>query len=146
MQTLGQVAQTAVETLPGNPRDSGFPQSIARTLSARSKEQLATLMEQVCALQKQYGKTPAELEILVEGFSWVLADYSMAKIMAAIREYITNSSDIPAPADIVKIIKAKEKPTVAEATIEQLLRYREKNIPLSEQQKLRLAEAGYDRN
>lgn len=94
-------------------------------------------------MQKQYGKTPAELEILVEGFSWVLAGYTMPKILAAIREYITHNSDIPAPADIVKIIKAGEKPTMPETTIEQLLRYREKNIPLSEAQKLRLSEAGH---
>lgn len=94
-------------------------------------------------MQKQYGKTPAELEILVEGFSWVLADHSIVKIMAAMREYIQHNSDIPAPADILKIIEKQSKPPCTEIPIETLLRYRAKGIPLSQTQSEKLKSAGY---
>ncbi len=89
-----------------------------------------------------YGKTPAELHVLVEGFSWVLAEHKMPVILAAMREYVSNNSDIPAPADILKIIKEMQKPKVAEEPIEVLQRYRDKGIPLTEQQKSRLEAAG----
>lgn len=135
--------QNQTENLPGELRVNALPQSISKTLNARSKAQLTTLLEQVCALQKQYGKTPAELEVLVEGFSWVLADHSINKIMAAMREYIQKNSDIPAPADILKIIEMQAKPPVTEIPIETLLRYQKKGIPLSQDQINKLKSAGY---
>ena len=113
MQTLSETTPRILNQTQnqlGEPRETALPQNISKTLNGRSKAQLTKLLEQVCALQKQYGKTPAELEILVEGFSWVLADHSIVKIMAAMREYIQHNSDIPAPADILKIIEKQSKP------------------------------------
>lgn len=63
------------------------------------------MLGQVCELQKQYGKTAANLETLVRGFLWVLADYAMTDIIRGIGEYVRRKADIPAPADIVNIIE-----------------------------------------
>lgn len=87
-----------------NPQDRSLPLGIVKTLNAKNKAELAEILSQVCALQKAYGKSPAELETLVEGFSWALADYSMPKIIKALREYVLTHSDIPAPADIISIL------------------------------------------
>jgi hypothetical protein len=65
------------------------------------------------ALQKQYGKTEAEIQILVEGFCWILADYPMEKIIEAMRNYCTKENDIPAPADIRNIIDPPPVPMSA---------------------------------
>lgn len=73
-------------------------------MGGAEKAQLAEALGKVCALQKQYGKTQAELKTLVEGFCWVLADYPMPVILDALAQYIRHNSDIPAPADLVKII------------------------------------------
>lgn len=92
-------------------------------------------------MQKAYGKTPSELETLVEGFSWALADYTMQNIIKAMREYVLNNSDIPAPSDIIKIIKDHEKKDNADdigITSETLRRYKAKGIPLSSAQQKRL--------
>jgi len=81
--------------------------------SPEDKARLTLALGQVCELQKQYGKTSANLETLVNGFLWVLADYPIAEILSALAQYVKRHSDIPAPADIVNIIdppKAEWKP------------------------------------
>jgi hypothetical protein len=101
------------------------------------------MISQVCALQKQYGKTQAELETLVEGFSWALAEYNIADITKAMAQYIKTANDIPAPFDIIKIIEENKKWENFQApSVETLLRYRAKGIPLSETQKQVLMDAG----
>jgi hypothetical protein len=72
--------------------------------NAKEKRQLLAALSKVCALQKQYGKSATDLETLVEGFLWVLGNYPMNEILLGIAEYVKRNSDIPAPADIVKII------------------------------------------
>lgn len=74
----------------------------------------------------------------MEGFSWALADYSMPQIIAAMQHYVKTASDIPAPADIIKIITEMNKPKPHEFTIDDLRRFREKGIPLSQAQKAML--------
>lgn len=105
------------------------------------------MLSRVCVLQKQYGKTKQELEELVEGFAWLLADFPMAAVAGAFKSYLRERSDIPAPADIIAIIKREEEETRMRLTppqsVETLLRYCEKGIPLSQAQKQRLTEAGY---
>lgn len=102
---------------------------------------MAEILSQLCVLQKRYGRTPDELETLVEGFSWALADYSMPKIIAAMREYVINASDIPAPADIIKLIKEADRPKAPEVSIEKLQEYAAKGIPLTPEQRTRLSAA-----
>lgn len=66
---------------------------------------LSEMLARVCALQKQYGKTKDELDILVNGFDWTLASYEVPEIVKAMGNYIKESSDIPAPADLIKLIE-----------------------------------------
>jgi hypothetical protein len=97
------------------------------------------LLSQICALQKAYGKTEHELETLVEGFSWALSDYEMPDILKAMRLYITTHSDIPAPNDIIQIInRMQEYEALVQPSIETLLRYESKGIPLTQAQKEQL--------
>lgn len=99
------------------------------------------LLAQICALQKAYGKTPEELETLVEGFSFMLDGFEIHEIMRAMRDYILEKSDIPAPADIVAIIrKNRVNDSIAKPDIETLLRYEAKGLPLSESQKAMIQE------
>lgn|GEM_PF-3934209 len=57
-----------------------------------------------CKLQKQYGQTEAELETLVEGFSMILSDYPMLRIIEAMTHYVRKHPDIPRPSDIEAIL------------------------------------------
>ena len=68
---------------------------------------MTELLSQICVLQKTYGKNQAEIETLADGFCWVLVDYDIEKIKLAMRDYLLNKNDVPAPADIIKIIKDK---------------------------------------
>lgn len=102
---------------------------------------LSEMLAKVCALQKQYGKTSAELEVLVDGFEWVLKDYEVKDIINAMGEYIKRNSDIPAPADIVKLIdEAIKYRDIKLPSIEKLKSYRDKGINLSPAQTAQLAE------
>lgn len=74
------------------------------------KALLSLALGKVCALQKQYGKTAAELETLVEGFCWILEDYPMPAILQAMKTYVAQKADIPTPADLKAIIDPPPQP------------------------------------
>lgn len=80
-----------------------------RKHSNAEKEALSLALGRVCELQKQFGKTTAELETMVEGFCWILGDYPMSTILDAIRVYVKKNNDIPVPADIEKIINPPQE-------------------------------------
>lgn len=65
---------------------------------------LAVVIGRVFDLQKQYGKTPAQLESIVAGFLWALAPYDPTAVIAAFGVYILSHSDMPSPFDIRQII------------------------------------------
>ena len=67
-------------------------------------------LAQVCELQKQYGKTAANLETLVEGFMWLMDGTPMDKILDAMKTYVLTHNDIPTPSDLLKIINPPEEP------------------------------------
>lgn len=73
------------------------------------KSAMAQCLMKVSALQRSYGKTSAELEILVDGFAWVLQGYAVHDVIHAIGVYIQNHPDIPTPYDI-RCILSPEKP------------------------------------
>lgn len=68
------------------------------------KAQLAVVLGHVFEVQKQYGKSPASIKTLVEGFAWVLSEYPLDRVVMAIGEYIKRHPDIPAPANITAIL------------------------------------------
>lgn len=87
----------------GLPKETDSPKNTSE-MKLSDKALLAKTLARVCALQQQYGKTEAELETLVEGFCWALADYPMESIIDAIGRHIRKSPTIPTPADIEAII------------------------------------------
>jgi hypothetical protein len=56
-------------------------------------------------MQKKYGMTPQELEALTEGMIWVLSEYTIEEIINSIREYVKHNDDMPAPANLRKLIE-----------------------------------------
>ncbi len=67
-------------------------------------------MGRVCALQKTYGKTPSELETLVEGFAWAMQDFPVDTVIKAIGAHLLQSPTIPTPFEIRQIIDPIKKP------------------------------------
>lgn len=53
---------------------------------------------------KQYGKTPAELRVLRDGFLFFLAEFTVAEIMEALLQHVNQSDEIPTPRQIREII------------------------------------------
>jgi hypothetical protein len=93
---------------------------------------MTLLISQICALQKTYGKNQAEIETLADGFCWILTDYDIDEIRAAMRDYILTKSDIPAPADILSIIKEKrERNRIKHPNLATLRHYQERGIKLT---------------
>lgn len=71
----------------------------------------------------------------MEGFSWALVGYTMDEVKRAFQAYITSHSDIPAPADIIKLVKeARLYEHVTPAGIDQLRQYKARGIPLTPKQ------------
>ncbi|MBP3958366.1 hypothetical protein J8F10_24215 [Gemmata sp. G18] len=134
LQTPHSLGQVATKPNPhGAPKVSDSPPNTERRRSASDKERLSIALSQVCALQKQYGKTQAELETLVEGFCWALEDYPMDRILGALAQYVRTKSDIPAPADLVAIIDPPREPLSAAVYVGLKQRITEGYYPLSEE-------------
>lgn len=55
-------------------------------------------------MQRQYGKSPQDLKMMVEGFSEILAGYSLEIIDRAFFEYLKRNKEIPTPSEILSII------------------------------------------
>ena len=111
--------------------------------SANDKIQLMEIIRQTCALQKAYGKTADELETLVEGFSWALAEYNIEEIVRAMAHYIKQHPDIPAPANIIEIIEMFRKfDKVVNPDPDKLLQYYKKGVPITQNQRKILQESG----
>src|SRR3990167_10013519 len=73
------------------------------------RKALTEALALACILQKTYGKTPAELETLTDGFLWVLGDdFPVADIVTAIGRYCRRQPDLPAPADIANILDPRD--------------------------------------
>lgn len=95
---------TSISDPAGSPRASDLQPSTPPRLNPLDKQRLALALSRVCALQKQYGKTRSELETLVEGFYWILAEYPVDRILTGIQRYVKRHPDIPSPSDIANII------------------------------------------
>ncbi len=75
---------------------------MATSLDAQA--QLAALLAQCYDALKVYGKEPEQLGNLVKVFVLVLGEYDYPAIRVAFATYLKRHTDLPAPADIVKII------------------------------------------
>lgn len=103
---------------------------------------LLEVLGKACALQKQYGKSQTELGVLVDGFSYALDGFDPQEINAAFMEYIKTKSDIPAPADILNILREMQKyRDVTQPDLDTLRRYVEKGINITPAQQKLLDEA-----
>ena len=66
------------------------------------------VLNQICKVEKRFGSSPGELEVLVDGFLWILGEYDCNRVFEAFKHYVMSNNDIPTPSDIVKIV---EKPS-----------------------------------
>jgi hypothetical protein len=71
------------------------------------KASLATEIGRVFDVQKQFGKTTAQLANVIEGFCWAMKPYPAEHVIWGFSQYILNHSDMPTPSDIVKLIDPK---------------------------------------
>ncbi len=84
-------------------------------MSSQKSEQIAHLIQQCFAIQDTYGKSPEELKILMKAMIEDLKNYRLGEINIAFRKWREDHSKIPTPANILKILKARN----AEARIDQ---------------------------
>jgi hypothetical protein len=102
LKTLGQTVEGLVQS--GSSKEIDSQQNTKHKHSPSDKAKLSRSLAMVCAMQNQYGKTDAELELIVEGFCLVLKEYPMETILVAIHKHTKNNNSIPTPADIENII------------------------------------------
>lgn len=63
-----------------------------------------------CSLvQRTYGKQAADIDKVTKVFAKILSQYEPDKVIDAIGSWLTNSTDFPTPADIVRIVAGKQK-------------------------------------
>lgn len=99
MENQSQVKSSLSGDLP-----SKVTASTPATLSDNEKQKFAAMLSKVFDLQKQFGKTPSQLNNIVDGFLWALQGYPIDRIIDGFRQYIRRKSDMPTPSDIINII------------------------------------------
>lgn len=64
---------------------------------------------QLCQAQKNYGKTESDFKTIVKAYLAILSDFTVEQILDAMRRYMRMQSDIPAPADLARILAPNEQ-------------------------------------
>lgn len=80
------------------------PKTLALREDQTAKRELTNILAQCYDALKVYGKEPEQLNNLNKMFHFVLSDYPIDKIKEAFRYYLKNYTEMPAPADIARII------------------------------------------
>ena len=62
------------------------------------------MLGQFLQILRGFGKTADNLESMIMGFEWALADYPHDDIKAAMGKWLRTSNEVPTPADIIAII------------------------------------------
>lgn len=76
-----------------------------------------------------YGKEPEQLQNASKLFAIVLSDYSIEQIETAFKTYLKRNTDMPKPADIVKIIEPpKPEKKWCKVTFLEIKRKKRENI------------------
>lgn len=88
-------------------------------------EQFTFCLSQSCVMLKQYGKTPAELKSLRDGFLYFLREFLVIEIMQALEVHVTNNDEIPTPKQLKDAIIARRESVMTRA--EYLARLQRKN-------------------
>lgn len=72
------------------------------------KIEIAKSLAVMAIIQKNYGR---ELDVknTIKAWEFVLQDYTAKQVSEAMRAYMRQSSDIPSPADLIKILNPPEK-------------------------------------
>ncbi len=88
----------------GQPRQKNLSQKTEqKPLPPRNQsevEQFTLALSQACILLRQFGKTPAELEVLRDGFLVFLDDISVPEITKALKIHVNTKNEIPTPKDL----------------------------------------------
>lgn len=74
------------------------------TTSSQKSEQIAHMVQQCFAIQDTYGKSPDQLKTLMKVMIEDLQPFSLERIQSAFRIWRQESTKIPTPADILKLI------------------------------------------
>lgn len=109
-----RVIAQANPSVPGKPSESlQTTSAMAMTLldDQEGRKLLTNLLSQCYDALKVYGKEPEQLDNLNKMFHLVLADYPIEKITKAFAFYLRHYTELPAPADIARIIdRGGDKP------------------------------------
>lgn len=107
------VAARPKQTLPAKVKHSPpitAPKREVVPFTPQDKAELATLLGQVCEMQKAYGRSPTSLQTLVEGYSFLLDQFTLPEIRQALKTYLLTRDDIPSPANIAQLIDPTLQP------------------------------------
>jgi hypothetical protein len=113
MQQIGNHLSNFTQQNPHGPASltdlppNTVPKQPQRTqrMGTADKARLSETLGRVCALQREYGKSSAELETLVEGFAWAMAAYPVEDIIRAMGTWVLSHREIPTPSDLLDILR-----------------------------------------
>jgi hypothetical protein len=118
MQQIGNHLSNFTQQNPHGPASltdlppNTVPKQPQRTqrMGTADKARLSETLGRVCALQREYGKSSAELETLVEGFAWAMAAYPVEDIIRAMGTCVLSHREIPTPSDLLDILRPPAPP------------------------------------
>ena len=100
-QPMGQVSK---ENQNHNEHEKR-PQGVCLAQDPSGQKNLTILLATCFDALKVYGKEPEQLESLNSVFQMCLSEFTFAEVREAFKVYLMSNAEMPAPADIVKIIR-----------------------------------------
>lgn len=105
-------AKSSEQSQPTPPSSPNETPKLIRDCKA-SQNQLTTLLAQVHLLLKGYGEKAEDAASRDAGFQWLLGRFTIDQVRSAFGQYVERNSDLPVPADIIKIIEPPPVPLSA---------------------------------
>lgn len=93
------------ENTKKRPQEECYEQKILISNDLEGKKKLTLLVKSCYESLNTYGKSPEQLEATIMLMQMVLGRFSYEDVRKAFGIYLQKSSDMPKPADIVKIIE-----------------------------------------
>lgn len=85
--------------------------------SDEAKKQTIHSIRQCFALCDTYGKTAKDMDLMIDGFIAMLAEYPADKVIRAFRTHVERSQKLPTLADIIGLIKRNGRPPLNESDV-----------------------------
>jgi hypothetical protein len=106
MKPISESIRPLQNMIEQKPQSGGLPSAAASsTLTKNERKEISKILFACFDSMNTFGKGPEAMENIIEAFMMVLNGYQFEKIEEAFKIYMRTQSDMPTPANIIRLIE-----------------------------------------